>query len=398
MKNSKRVKLIAPLAAAATLLTSGVNAELILEEQFDYEGTDTPLNGFDGGLGFDGAWLVTGWSRNYDIGRTIFAPNPGVEGTTVNAAGGLEFEGLDTAGSALARYGTAGQRQAQRTLSVASQAALTADNTTIWFSCLAGAPAGNTYGTMIFATDPLIAQAGAANNANLSSPTGQGFGVGFRTDNGGFAGPGSGSPNAVAFVNSESATVAVGPYLPPVGEGATHHDTSLIVGKINWKADGTEDELFLFNMAAADDPEPAEGDAIATLSADFDQSNFTLISLQDTGSTIYDEIRFGTSFSDVTAGASSGFSFEITAIDYSPGDEMVTLSWDAQPGVLYSVYFAKNPRKLRAGESGDGDVGDSFEDNDDGGVDLDPEEGKITIELSNPDLDADDLFVGVHKN
>jgi hypothetical protein len=337
MKKNKRVKLIAPLAAAATLLTAtAINAELILLEQFDYEGVDTPLHGFDGGQGFVEPWTVTGWSRNYDIGRTAYANGAA---TTTNDRGGLEFEGLDTAGSGLGRFGTAGQRQAQRALSAASKAALTADGTTIWFSVLAGAPSnGNKYGTMIFATDPIIAQQGAPNNGNLSSATGQGFGVGFRIDNGGVAGGGSGSPNAVAFIDSESATVAVGTFVPPITEGGTHHDTSLIVGKINWKANGTEDELFLFNMAAAADPEPAEGDAIASLSADFDQSNFSLISLQDTGSVIYDEIRFGTSFSDVTAGASAA-QFRIRAFSYSAGDDTVTLTWDSNEGDRYAVRF-----------------------------------------------------------
>jgi hypothetical protein len=328
---------VTALCAAGTLMMGSANAELVLLEQFDYEGVEVTLDGFDGGQGFAEPWTVTGWSRPYLIGLTVYANGPA---TTTNDRGGLEFEGLDTAGSGLGRFGTAGQRQAQRALSEASKAALTADGTTIWFSCLAGPPSnGNKYGTMIFATDPLIALQGAANNGNLSSPTGQGFGVGFRIDNGGLAGGGSGSPNAVAFIDSESATVAVGTYVPPITEPGTHHDTSLIVGKINWKADGTEDELFLFNMVSATDPEPAEVDAIASLSADFDQSNFSLISLQDTGSVIYDEIRFGTSFSDVTAGASAA-PFAISQIDYSEADNMVELTWDSREGESYAVKYS----------------------------------------------------------
>lgn len=344
MKTIKQSKTALPIAvamAAIGLVAPSSKAETVLLEQFDYEGVDTPLNGMDGGIGFEGAWLVTGWSRNYDIGRTVYANGPA---TTTNARGGLEFEGLDTAGSALGRFGTAGQRQAQRELSAASKAALTADSTTIWFSVLAGPPSnGNKFGTFIFGTDPMVAQQSAPPfpNANLSSATGQAFGVGFRIDNGGVAGGGTGSPNAVAFIDSDSATVAVGSYLPPITDGGTHHDTSLIVGKINWKPNGTEDELFLFNMATGTDPEPEEADAIASLTADFDQSNFTLLSLQDTGSTIYDEIRFGTSFSDVTGGASRA-PFTIRQIDYSPGDNMVTLTWDSSEGEQFAIKFSKD--------------------------------------------------------
>ena len=322
----------AALLTAGTLAAGMANAELLLLEQFDYEGVNQPLNGFDGGEGFAGPWVVGGWSRNYDIGRTLFAPNPGVSGTTVNDRGGLEFEGLPTAGSALARYGTAGQREAHRELSAEAKAALTADDTTIWFSVLAGAPTGpHKYGTLIFGTDPMLAVRGAGDNANLSSPTGQAFGVGFRSDNGGAAGGGPGSPNAVAFIDSASATVELGSYTPPLPAGATHHDTVLIVGKINWNPNGTEDELFLFNITSVSDPEPAEGDAIASLTADFDQSAFTMIALQDTGATIYDEIRFGTTFNSVL-GLVAAVPLQLS-INSNGGN--LDIAWESKPGMFY---------------------------------------------------------------
>lgn len=318
--------------AAGTLAAGMASAELVLLEQFDYEGTDQPLNGLDGGDGFAEPWVVGGWSRNYDIGRTQFAPGPG---TTVNDRGGLEFEGLPTAGSALARFGTAGQREAHRELSAAAKAALTQDNTTIWFSALIGAPTGpHKYGTLIFGTDPLLAVQGAGDNANLSSPTGQAFGVGLRTDNGGLAGPGSGSPNAVAFIDSASATVEVGTYVPPLAAGETHHETVLVVGKINWNANGTEDELFLFNISSVSDPVPAEGDAVASLTADFDQSNFDVIGLQDTGSTIYDEIRFGTTFESVL-GLVAADPFEL--LIRSNGANL-DIEWESKAGMFYVLW------------------------------------------------------------
>ena len=313
------------------LLSLPLHGELLVLEHFDYAAG--PLDGGNGGVGFDGPWAVTGWSRNFDVGITNFASGPG---TTINAEGGLEFEGLETAGSALSRFGTAGQRQAGRAFDSATQAALTADNSTAWFSILLGAPDNNRYGTMIFGTDILVAERGSSENGNLSSATGQAFGVGFRTDSGV-----NGNLNAVAFIDSATATVADSGFLPfidPDPSVATHHDTVLAVGKINWKPDGTPDEFFLFNITPGGQPEPAEEDAIATIEADFDQSNFTLISMQDTGSTIFDEIRFGTSYADVAPTATPEVPLVVSDFDYASDTDEITLSWSSIPGTTYAVH------------------------------------------------------------
>ncbi|MFT6862140.1 MAG: hypothetical protein ACJAVK_000695 [Akkermansiaceae bacterium] len=321
-------------------LMSGLaaHAELILLEQFEYEGNDAPLAGSDGGSGFESPWEVTGWSRGFDIGRTAFAL--GDSSAIINERGGLDFTDHPSAGTALTRYGTAGQREANRPLTEAAQAALTADDTTIWFSILACAPSGNKFGTMIFGTDILTAVQGSAINGNLTAETGQAFGFGFRSDNGGIMGGGSGSPNAVAFVDSASATVEVGTYVPPLEEGASHHQVSLVAGKINWKPDGTADELFLFNIGPDSQSEPAEADAIATITADFAQADFDVISLQDTGATIFDEIRFGTTFIDVAPGVAPVLPLSITAFDYSTETGEISLSWNSLLGVSYIVRYS----------------------------------------------------------
>jgi hypothetical protein len=291
-------KTISTLAAGSLLAAASIApAALVLEEQFDY--ATGPLATNNGGTGFSDAWAVTGWSRNYDV-NSLYAP--GVPGSTTDAGGGLTFPGLPTAGSALSRFGTAGQRAVHRTPSGASLSALTADGSSVWFSVLTGAPSGNKFGTLIFGTDQLMAQQSGAPfpNGNLNATAGQAFGITMRNDSN--AG-GTGSPNAIAFINSDAPTVAVGTHTPAFGAGGTHHDTSLIVGKINWNANGTADELFLFNISVVGGAAPAEGTAIASLSADFDQSNFDTVSLWDTGATLYDEIRFGNTFGDVTGAA-----------------------------------------------------------------------------------------------
>ena len=338
------------LAAAAiagfSLLAGSSHAELVLLEQFDYEGTDVPLLSQDGGTGFAGAWQASGWSQDYVSGRTIFAPNPGVTGNTVNAVGGLEFSDHPTAGSALSRYGTAGQRQVNRPV---SQTSLITDDTTIWFSLLISAPNNNRFGTIIFGTDPMVAVQGSTENGNLSV-AGQGFGVTLTADGGG---GGTGSPNAVAFVDSTIKTIANGSFTPNLEVGGTHHDVTFVVGKINWKANGTADELFLFNMAETGLPEPAEVDAVATLTADFDQSNFDTIALWDTGATIFDEIRFGTTFDDVAPGAAPIAPFLITEIVYSHETSMLTLTWASNSDDSYIAKYSTDLINW-GGDMGDG--------------------------------------------
>ncbi len=318
----------ATMFAGFALSTTPANAELILLEQFDY--ATGPLNDDDGGLGFDGGWVNTGWSRDYEVGIINYANGAG---TTINELGGLEFPGLETAGGAISRFGTAGQRVVTRNLSAESQTALTADGTTIWFSVLTTAPSnGNKFGTIIFGTDALMTQQSAPPfpNGNLSVASGQAFGITMRnTSNGG----GTGSPNAIAFINSDAPTVNEGTYLPPITEGGTHHDTSLVVGRIKWNPNGTEDELLLFNITDASGPEPAEEEAIATLTADFDQSNLDVISLWDTGSTIYDEIRFGTNFVDVVGAQASG----PLTLNIAPSGPGFSLSWNSQDGQAYDL-------------------------------------------------------------
>ena len=317
--------------AGIALLTNPALGELILLEQFDYE--TGPLNGDDGGLGFTDGWVNTGWNRDYEVGIIDYANGAG---TTINELGGLEFPGMETAGGAISRFGTAGQRAISRTPSPESLSALTADGTTIWFSVLTTAPSnGNKYGTIIFGTDILMAQQTAPPfpNGNLSVASGQAFGITMRNISNG---SGTGSPNAIAFIDSDAPTVVEGTYLPPISEGGTHHDTSLIAGKIKWNANGTEDELFLFNISDASAPEPAEEDAIATLTADFDQSTFDTISLWDTGSTIYDEIRFGTNFFDVVGAQSSG----PLALNIASSESGISFTWNSRDGQNYALVSA----------------------------------------------------------
>jgi hypothetical protein len=75
--------------------------------------------------------------------------------------------------------------------------------------------------------------------------------------------------------------------------------TVLIVGKINWKPNGTPDELLLFNVTDLF-TEPPESAAIASITnLDFEQSAFDTVAMWDSSFSINDEIRFGNTFANV---------------------------------------------------------------------------------------------------
>jgi len=280
------------------------------------------LDTLNGGTGFDGPWVATkSHGRDYYVGLTEFA-----DPKNLNADSGLSFSTLPVAGSALSRFGNAGRVEAHRTISAASQAALTRDNTTIWFSQLFAGTATYRGAMFIFGTQPL-------NHTDLYTMSAPGSGFGFSIHS-----PSDGPISAVAFNNSVNVTVESGVSYTPDPLTAT----SLIVGKINWKPNGTPDEYFLFNVTDLT-TEPAESEAIASITnLDFDQSAFNQIALCDGTNSVTDEIRFGNTFGDVTGVVDK-------ASNPDPKDDTMLesmgtiLSWRAgQFAVSHNVYFGDN--------------------------------------------------------
>ena len=280
--------------SALALAAHTAGAALLVHEPFDYTGENVSIVGLDGGVGFDGAWNGSGFNQAHTVGRTSFASGAG---TTVNSDGGLDFLPLISSGSGLSRFGNAGQREANRILTTTAQSALTQDNTSMWFSVLMSATDNGAarVASFLFGNQTFETSGGGL------AAEGQGFGVAFRTDSNGSMSPGDGSPNALAFLDSQNATIGLATGFTPVTQpGATHQDTILVVGKINWNPIGTDDELFIFNITQPGGPAPDESDAIASLTGDFDQSTWDTIAVYDSGFSIVDEIRMGTSFDAVT--------------------------------------------------------------------------------------------------
>lgn len=296
MKKSLRFTTVG--LVVCVFLLAPASAKIVVEEQFDYEilnpdgvDTQTPLNGLDGGVGFDGAWSATqSHGRLLRVGLLIFANGEPItlnddRGLHFTAAGGAE---LPVAGAAVSRYGAAGRTQADRLLSAASQAALTQDNTTIWFSVLAGGSSQHTNAFFLFGTDRLIHTFDGGSGIGMIDAPGQGFGFNL-----------TGPVNALVYDNSVDAIIVPGTYSQTLQAGATHYDTSLLVGKINWKPNGTPDEFFLFNVTDLS-VEPSESEAIVSVTdRDMDQSAFDTVTYADGAWAVIDEIRFGTTFAHV---------------------------------------------------------------------------------------------------
>tara|TARA_B110000908_G_scaffold86704_1_gene103568 strand:+ start:229 stop:3081 length:2853 start_codon:yes stop_codon:yes gene_type:complete len=250
----------------AVFLGSSVNGDLLVEEEFDYNPGEN-IHNQSGGLGFDGPWVSTiSHGRIYDIQAT-----------------GLSFSTLRVKGNSVSRFGASGRAQAHRPLLGATQTALTGDNTTAWFSVLFKAPSAHRYAAFLFGTGPFT-----TSGSPILATAGDGFGFTLVAADG--TSDGSGEINALAFDNATAPTVVTSTYNPGTA-------TSLLVGKINWKPNGTPDEFFLFNVTDLEN-EPAENTAIVSIThLDFDQSAIDTIAIWDTNNAVTDEIRLATSFS-----------------------------------------------------------------------------------------------------
>lgn len=281
----KTIKHFAALGLAAGLSAASADAALVVEESFDYtEGVN--VVGLNGGTGFGGAW--TGITAG------------GAGSANVNVGPGMTFTNLLTAGGSLERQDRAGRGTVSRVISGASQAALTGDGSTIWFSVLMdptinsgsnGGQFGNTYATLTFGNEELTdsstgGQLGAGTDIANS---GNAFGVGF------FGGPTSFADGGIQGISFTGGVI-------DQDDGATNSvitgDTlSLIVGRIDWAANGSDDTLTLYNVL---DPAAALPAAFATKTIDVDQSDFDVISIADGQTSGFDEIRIGMSLADVT--------------------------------------------------------------------------------------------------
>jgi arylsulfatase A-like enzyme len=205
-----------------------------------------------------------------------------------SVASGLTFDSLSVSGGSAQRASKVGLAEINRQISTASQAALTGDGTTLWFSVLmnagSGGNAGNTYGTLIFGDTALTSGDGSA-----AAPIGSGgnaIGVGF-----------AGNGSSYADVQIQGVTYNDGVATQNSAERITvGTTTSLIVGQVDWAANGTTDTVSLYNVSNPSNELPA---AFATMEADLDQSAFNVVGIGAGQTSVFDEIRFDTTLAGV---------------------------------------------------------------------------------------------------
>ncbi len=241
----------------------------IIYEPFDYD-TGT-VGGQDGGIGMTGSWSQTADREEFEV-----------------VSDGLSFGALPVEGNSIRRTSAPGSAEINREISAASQAALTADNTTIWFSILLWDQRFATdheNGTFAFTSGPFTSTGGNW-GALPNVAGGDGFGVTTRLNEDFF--------QIFAYRIQNGSQQRSSDY----HEGSTTAGgTYLVVGKIDWGEDNEGHTLHLFNITDPEKQEPPdESTAFASFTADFDQSTLDTLAIANQQVSGYDEIRFATTF------------------------------------------------------------------------------------------------------
>lgn len=251
--------------------TAGGGGDPVVYEGFNYPAGD--VDGSQaGGTGFAAAgWTTTGFTQNpYDV-----------------RSDGLTFPGLPMLGGSVRRPAAPDEAEMHREISPAAQTALTADNSTVWFSVLTRDDEyseGNANAALVLGTDAFD----GPGNKPVTMTSGNALGLAIDGQSGGF------DLHAIAIENG-STSLSADSMLIPIGEDTTY----LIAGKLDWAPDGSDDTLTLYNIIdPTSDTLPAP---FATITADLDQSAFDTIAIGDRQITPFDEIRFATTFADAMA-------------------------------------------------------------------------------------------------
>ncbi len=257
-------------AAATTALAAMVgsaNAAAIIYEPFSQ--TVGALNGKAGGTGL-GTWTATTGSNGFTVGTET-----------------LSYGNLDnTGGQVNVGNGTNGDISAHAPVT-ASLGSLLNDGSTLWFSVMfekgSTSSPTNEKSAFAFGTAGVVTSFSGTYIGSSGSP---GSGIGFYSA--------GGSVNAAIWNVASNSNGG--------GFSVTAGSSVFIVGKIVW---GATDTITLYNVNPADVGTLTEAGLTGgvTKSAALDQSAFNTIGMAERNSggvQVYDEIRFGSSFSDVT--------------------------------------------------------------------------------------------------
>ncbi|MGD1978869.1 MAG: hypothetical protein PVJ98_05720 [Akkermansiaceae bacterium] len=322
MHPSKRLTLPILITSATCATSLG---ELFIYEPFDYPDTGSPdgiefLGNGDqaGGLGL-GEWRHAN-SRG-DNTNEIEVKVPGLEFT--DEGGNV----LPSEGGHLVRTSRVGQASASSDVDPAVTAALTADNTTMWMSFLYVDNGFSGPDSAIALTSEDMV---AADSANLTSP-GFGVGVDIIFNAGGIR---------TAVYNGGVSSTKVSEATPTFGTNAgTSSDVFLFAAKVNWKPDGTPDEIFVFNVTDLT-TEPDESTALTSDTFDMLAANQALLdtlSISETQIDGFDEIRIGTTFESVVGTVAAAGPLELSIAQSSTTPGALDFAWTGQDGRTYDL-------------------------------------------------------------
>jgi hypothetical protein len=274
------------LALSISLLTVPVCAELFVYEPFDYPAGEQ-LIGKNGGTGFTGAWR-----------------NESVAGAATIQAGSLSYPGLPTSGNSVLMTGSTGSNlEIFRNFNNIEGA----DGTTTWLSFI-GQRLGPVQNPAVNPNNPY------PRGVNISFYNTEGFAVHGREQ---FAiGNSSGAPtNNWAFIGHGQVANIVPSATPgvPFGGGPPafvviridHH------GPPNVDGPGNNDDVYLFinpNAMVEPAPETANGKRLGTEANTFDYAGLdyfrpfigNLSGANPYGELLWDELRIGSTYGDVT--------------------------------------------------------------------------------------------------
>jgi hypothetical protein len=300
------------------------NANVVVYEGFDYA-TGSAIAGQGAAAdGWSGAWTTAGSNPAVIIAGQTYGPLP--------VCGGAAQRPVRTGDSAMSR-----------TISSAAQAALTADGTTLWFSVLM-APhttsvfsyATNSYGTLILG-DTALTGGGTGTAPPQIGAGGNAIGVGF------VGGLGPDWNN----MRIQGVTYKGGTLTQNTAERTfVGNVLFMVAGKIDWAANGSDDLVSLYLIEDSTAALPAA--PFSTMAVDLDQTTFSVVSIGDAQASVFDEIRFGASFAEVTYNPTPANGDIVNTAN------PFTLSWvnleptEPTDSVYVDVWFGTEPNELSA--------------------------------------------------
>lgn len=278
----------ASLITAAAVVTGTATATTYIYEPFDYTATSGVNDGnFLGDGNQSGALGLGTWTQSNSGSNEIDVESPG---RTYSDGFGND---LPVAGNTLEREVRTGQAVVNAPITATGFAV---DNTTTWMTFLfqdrgfsgPDFAVALTSETMNFGDAQALSSAGFGVGVGINSVGGPARAIGANVYDG-----------ATGFTFTPEATASMD------GPGASN--LRLLAMKVNWNEDGTDDEIFIFDLTKATGPshnlslEPLEADAIASTTVDFssaEQASLNNLAINESQVSYVDEIRVASIFAE----------------------------------------------------------------------------------------------------